>query len=108
MNQNTYKVTWRGTEIGEFTEMGVDMWYMDGKWQPNSTPEAAAFTALASGLSYKEVMADPTKGTSISLHTAGEIPDLPTVLVMALADGVLSVRRVLDRKAQEWLRGNVK
>ena len=108
MDSEVLKATWRGTEIGEATVLGVDMWYMDCKWQPNSTAEAAAFTALASGLSYKEVMADPTKGTSISLHTAGEIPDLPTVLVMVLADGVLSVRRVLDRKAQEWLRANVK
>lgn len=32
-----YKVIWNEDEIGELSDLSMDMWYLEGKWKPFHT-----------------------------------------------------------------------
>jgi hypothetical protein len=105
---NKLTVIWRDQIVGELRDAVPDMWYLDGIWFPFSNQSAKEFDMLARGFDGREVMDDPKKGTRIVLCD----PDVPDdegtdALVISVYDDRLFVRRVFDKDAVVWLRGNV-
>ena len=67
MSEDKLIIHWRDSEIGTLVEWMPDMWYVEGKWVANGTPQSEAFESLAKTFEFNQVMADPAKGTRIVL-----------------------------------------
>ena len=103
-----YTVHWRGATVGRMSDLQPDMWYIDGCWMPDPIPESEAFEVVAGGFDAKAVMADPTKGTRITIFDSKDPNHSGTdALVCSLLDGRLFIRRVINPEAVEWLHNNV-
>jgi GH43 family beta-xylosidase len=105
MTENELKINWRGNEVGKLVEWMPDMWYVEGKWIGNGSVEAAAFESLIKTFEAKQIMADPTKGTRVTL-VENEV--ITQGYIIAMTDDSLCVRRVFEKEAVEWLLKNVK
>ncbi len=107
MPEDKLIIHWRDSEIGTLVEWMPDMWYVEGRWVANGTPQSEAFELLAKTFALKQVMADPAKGTRIILSEPGG-KFHAHAFVISLTDGLLFIRRVFDEKAVEWLLKEVK
>lgn len=101
-----FEVWWRGVLIGTFEVIAVDMWYQDGIFRSNTTPEAGHFEALTNSYDAADVIKDPAKGTRIILRPNDAKPEI-NALVIALKNDTLMIRLVFDEKAIQWLIKNV-
>ena len=99
------KISWRGTQVGELVEWVPDMWYLEGRWIGNGSAESVAFESLIKTFEAKHIMADPTKGTRITLTENGAVTH---AYVISLTVSSLFIRRVFDKEGVEWLLKNVK
>ena len=101
-------VQWRGEEIGVFRKPTPDMWYLEGRFDSNSSAAAVTFAALAGQLDAKAVSASPANGMRVLLFGAADSADTGThALVYSLSGENLFVRRVQDEEAVDWLLSNV-
>jgi hypothetical protein len=97
------RVIWRERPVGDLREVQLDMWYLEGRFEPLAGAEA--FVALAGSLDPGEVQRDPAAGTRVLL----EGDDGQThALVLGLEAGRLSVRRVIRDEAVAWLLAHVR
>ena len=100
------QVWWRGAKIGKFEITAVDMWYLDGNWHPDASPEAKLFETLVSTFNFTEIRNSPEKGTRIILRSAESSPGT-NALVIAMQGDLLMIRQIFDEKAVQWLTKNV-
>ncbi len=107
MTENELIISWRGNEVGKLAEWMPDMWYVEGKWVANGTPQSEAFEVLAQTFDFKQVMSDPAKGTRIILREP-EGKFHAHAYVISLTNGLLFIRRVFDERAVERLLKEVK
>jgi hypothetical protein len=56
-----FKILWRKIDIGELTEVSTDMWYLEGKWTPNGTPESKEFINELRCYNPKDILENPRK-----------------------------------------------
>jgi hypothetical protein len=101
-----FEVWWRGVLIGIFEVIAVDMWYQDGIFRPNTTPDAGKFKTMITSFKASTVIKDPTKGTCIILRSIDSGSEL-NALVLCFVDTTLSIRLVVDKEAIQWLIKNV-
>jgi hypothetical protein len=101
-------IHWRGEEIGIFRAPKSDMWYLEGRFDSNSSAAAVTFAALARQLDAKTVSASPANGIRVLLFGAADSAQTGThALVYSLSGENLFVRRVQDEEAVDWLLSNV-
>ena len=101
-------VQWRGEEIGIFRRPTPDTWYLEGRFDANTSPAANSFAALARQLDAKTVSASPANGMRVLLFGGADTADTGThALVYSLNGDSLFVRRVMDKAAIDWLLANV-
>jgi hypothetical protein len=105
MTDNALIISWQGNEVGKLVEWMPDMWYVEGQWISNGSAESIAFESLIKTFEARQIMADPTKGTRITLT---EDKAVTQAYVISLTDSNLFIRRVFEKEAVEWLLKNVK
>jgi hypothetical protein len=96
-------IVWKGITVGALREAVPDMWYLDGRFEPTSTPQAALFCSRAGALDGRKVFADLTQGLLVELTSVDGVPECAAV-VLSLTDGRLWMRRVFEQTVVERLR----
>jgi len=104
--ENLFQVWWRGSQVGKFEVTATDMWYEDGNWYADISPEARLFEDLILTFVVSEVMKSPEKGTRIVLRT-NDFSLVGNALVIGLEKNTLMIRRFFDEEAVQWLVKNV-
>ena len=102
----TFRVVWRGGNIGIFTVTDSDHQYWDGAFVPNEIDEAQQFQSLVKALDIRQVYTTWQKGTRVVLHSGDG--DIVQAVVLSLDDSnLMSVRFAYSPEVIEWIEKNV-
>ena len=104
---DSFKIIWRGSEIGNYENIVFDMWYIEGDWISNNSISANEFQATASKLDAKKVMNDLKCGMKIFLHDNSLTNPPVLAIVYSLDKKFLFVRTVNEKEAIKWVEDNV-
>lgn len=91
---DTYKIIWNSKEVGVLLNAKPDMWYLEGRWEPNNTGDCEHFERLMKLLDTKEVFSDLTKGVKIYLRNIETRSEVPAIVISLLENTTLFVRVV--------------
>ena len=89
------KVIQDGVEIGEFTQLSQDMWYMEGQWTPFQTEQTIAFEKTLQHFTSALFMKNPEKAPRVALQPVAASDNLVYCLVCGLDGNSLLLRQVI-------------
>ena len=99
----SYTINWRDKVIGHFIVLSSDMWYWEGRWEPNENTASSFFQELVTPFNATDILKDPVKGTRIVLTNEKAPYKHIQSLVISLSDGILFIRTCATQEAEQWL-----
>ncbi len=101
-----YKVIWNENEIGELSDMQVDMWYLDGKWKTYSRRLSIEFEEKVRSLDINETFHNPVAEFGVILQHQTEPQHKLYCLVMGIEGQTLTLRQLIAEEALDMFFPN--
>ena len=101
------RILWRGEVVGRLERYRPDMSWLEGEFVAEPSPLADSFVHRASSLDPKAVLSDARNGMLATLTPAHPDEAETVVVILALSDGHLCVRRFFHPESVAWVRENV-
>jgi hypothetical protein len=94
-----YKVIWNDNEIGEISELSMDMWYIEGKWSPFYTGLSIKFEEKLKASDPKVLIQTPENALRVVLQNIAK-PSARLYCLATFFDGKsLSLRQITSEEA---------
>jgi hypothetical protein len=90
----SYKIIWDNKEVGQLVDPRPDMWYLEGNYESNQTPDSEKFERLMRSLDATQVFNDLSKGPNLVLMNKETQYDLNAIGI-SLDNGKLFVRQMV-------------